>query len=175
MAKAIHPESARGVNSADSPGQDFSDALAVALRYLSYRPRSVHEVSQRLAKRFAPDTVQRAVAYLLENRLLDDAEFALLWRKSRERRRPKGSRAIRSELRNLGVTATDIESALEDIDDPANAMRAALKPAARLAAQGCTAEVFRRKLSAHLLRRGFGYGTAFETVNQLWGELADSP
>ena len=162
----------RDESGTDSPGQTFSDALAVSLRYLSYRPRTVHEVRQRLSKTFAEPTIEAALSYLLKCGFLDDAAFAVQWRNSRERRRPKGRRAIAMELRRLGVDKEVIESTLEELDETDGARRAALKPATRLVEKGCTHETFRKKIGDLLLRRGFNYGTVIETVEELWKELS---
>jgi regulatory protein len=43
---------------------------------------------------------------------LDDAAFARTWVESRDRARPRGVRALRDELRRMGVAAADIEGAL---------------------------------------------------------------
>lgn len=152
----------------DSPGHDFSDALAVALRFLSYRPRTVEETRRRLARKFHPDTVERTLNYLLDSRYLDDADFARQWRSSRERRRPKGSRALKNELKRLGVGEAIIDDTLEGIDEAGNARMAALRPAARMVERGCSREDFRRKIGDFLARRGFAYGVINETVDEIW-------
>ena len=163
----------REESESDNPGQDFSDALAVSLRFLSYRPRTVHEVRRRLAKNFAEPTIEAALSHLLKCGFLDDAAFAVQWRNSRERRRPKGRRAIAMELRRLGVDQEVIDSTLDELDETAGARRAALKPATRLVEKGCTHEMFRKKIGDLLLRRGFKYGTVIETVEELWKELSE--
>ena len=154
----------------EAPGPSFADCLAAGLNFLSYRPRTVHEVRQRLRRRFEEAPVERAIAYFLESGLLDDAVFARQWRSSRERRRPKGSRALKQELRRLGVEQTIIEAALEGIDEAANAYNAGNKAATRLIAKHSNYGDFRRKMVAHLQRRGFSYGTAAETAQLLWAE-----
>ena len=156
----------------DAPGHDFSDALAAALRFLSYRPRTVEETRKRLARKYHPDTVERTLAYLLDSRFLDDADFARQWRSSRERRRPKGSRTLKSELKRLGVSETIIDDTLEGIDETGNARRAALRPAARMAERGCNREEFRRKMGEFLARRGFAYGVIKETLEELWQDFS---
>ena len=157
----------------ESPGQTFSDCLAAALRFLSYRPRTVHEVRQRLQQRFDNGTAEKTVAYLLEHRYLDDAAFSGQWISSRERRRPRGARALKQELRKMGVEPPTIEDALEGFDESANAYNAGRKPAGRLTAQECSYTDFRRKVSAYLQRRGFAYAVISETVARLWDELGE--
>lgn len=78
------------------------------------------------------------------------------------------------ELRKLGVDQEVIESTLEELDETAGARKAALKPATRLVEKGCTHEMFRRRIGDLLLRRGFNYGTAVATVEELWQELSQN-
>ncbi len=155
-------------------GKDYSNTLSAALRFLSYRPRSETEVRRRLSHRHLPQAIDRVIFLLKQNRYLDDAAFAELWRRSREQRRPRSRRALQQELRNFGVEPEVIEKALEGFDSAANAHRAGQKPAARLAAKGASPDLFRRKIGAHLQRRGFEYSVATETVNRLWQELTEN-
>jgi hypothetical protein len=55
---------------------------------------------------------------------------------------------------------------VEAVDEEEAAYRAGLKKATLLA--GKPFEEFRRKVGDLLLRRGFGYDTANETVRRLW-------
>ena len=164
----------RGYSDNEVPGTSFANCLAAGLNFLSYRPRSVHEVRQRLRRRFSDPLVEKTVTYLLESGLLDDAAFARQWRSSRERRRPKGSRMLGMELRRLGVEQVVIDAALEGLDEAANAYNAGKKVTARLAAREGSYEDFRRKMVGYLQRRGFGYGIASETALLLWSEHTDS-
>ncbi len=124
-----------------------------------------------MERRFTSETVDKTIDYLLDHKLLDDEAFSGQWISSRERRRPKGSRALKQELRQLGVDQTTIEDALEGIDEATNAGNAGRKLAVRLVNQDCSFEEFRKKVAAHLQRRGFAYGLISETVNRLWSEL----
>ena len=126
-----------------------------------------------MERRFTPETVDKTIVYLLDHRLLDDEAFSGQWISSRERLRPKGTRSLKQELRQLGVDQTIIEEALEGIDEAANAGNAGRKLAIRLVDQDCSFEDFRRKVAAHLQRRGFAYGLISETVNSLWRELKE--
>ena len=154
-------------------GQSFTDCLTAALRYLSYRPRTIREVERRLEGRFAAPVVEKTVDYLKDLKYLDDASFCAQWIGSRERRRPRGSRALRQELRRLGVEQQLVDEALEGMDETASACNAGRKQAAKLVAQGSTPQEFRDKLTPFLQRRGFSYGTTREATNLLWSELQE--
>ncbi len=155
-------------------GQSFGDCLAVALRYLSYRPRTIREVEKRLEGRFTSPVVEKTLTYLKDLKYLDDASFCAQWIGSRERRRPKGSRALKQELRRLGVEQQLVDDALEGINETANACNAGRKQASKLASQGYTSQEFRHKLGPFLQRRGFSYGTTREAIELLWAELQEN-
>ena len=154
-------------------GQSFTDCLTAALHYLSYRPRTVKEVERRLEGRFASPVVEKTVAYLKDLNYLDDASFCAQWIGSRERRRPRGSRALRQELRRLGVEQQLVDEALEGMDETASACNAGRKQATKLVARGSTPQEVRQKLTSFLQRRGFGYGTTKEAINLLLSELQE--
>jgi len=75
---------------------------------------------------------------------------------------------LAGELRLKGVSRDPADAAVETIDEADAAYRAAGKRAQLLA--GRPLEEFRRKLGNLLLRRGFAYETANETVRRLWEE-----
>ncbi len=156
---------------ASASGKEYPQARDAALRFLSYRPRSEAEVRRRLSRHYCPRVIDQVILFLQQNRYLDDAAFAQMWRRSREQRRPRGRRALQQELMQFGVDRDIIEEALEGFDAAANAYKAGQRPAARLAAKGSPPDVFKRKIGAHLRRRGFKCSVITETVNRLWQEL----
>jgi regulatory protein len=154
-----------------SNSADYLQAREAALRLLAYRPRSEAEVRRRLQQRFSPALVEAVVQQLKEQRLLDDAAFALQWRQERERRRPKARGMVRQELRRLGVSPQVAQAALEGFDDAANARRAGQRLVRRLS--GTPERDFQQRVAAYLQRRGFGYTLSAQTAKRLWMELAD--
>jgi regulatory protein len=146
-----------------------------AIRFLSYRPRSVAEVRRYLTKPeygYSEDVVETTLARLTEQGYLNDEEFARFWVENRQRFRPKGAQALRQELRQRGLESASIEDALSGLDLEESAYEAARPRALRLAnlAQS-DPQTFRRKLADFLLRRGFGYEVTEETVKKLFKEL----
>jgi len=147
-----------------------------AVRFLSYRPRSVAEVRKHLAQPeygYSEAVVEATLAQLTEQGYLNDEEFARFWVENRQRFRPKGSQALRQELRQRGVESESIEGALSGLNLEESAYEAARPRALRLAALAQSdPQAFRRKLADFLLRRGFGYEVTEGTVKRLARELA---
>ncbi len=141
-----------------------------ALNYLSYRPRSRAEIVRYLERRTLGENQIEAVADRLERAgLLDDEAFAQFWVENRERFRPRGSRALRYELRGKGISEAIIGEAVATVDFAESAYRAAAKKAR----QWCHLEPldFTKKVVAYLARRGFAYDVAREVAERHWREL----
>jgi regulatory protein len=143
-------------------------AYELALTFLSYRPRSQSEVAQRLQKKeYDEETIQAVIQRLRRAKLVDDETFAHYWVSNREKFKPRGQYALRYELQSKGVDSKIIDAALEDLDEPENAYRAAVKRIARW--RRLDPSERRRKLTAYLSRRGFGY----DVIRDVWERLID--
>ncbi|MDD4923272.1 MAG: regulatory protein RecX [Dehalococcoidales bacterium] len=157
----------------------YQKCLDTALRLLNYRPRSEHEITIRLQQRgFKENDIQSVLSNLKKQGFIDDGNFARFWKDNRQSFNPRSRRMTETELRQKGVSLDVIEQEVSDIDDAANAYRAALKYARNLN----TADYpgFRRRLGEYLRRRGFGYDVINTTVTRLWnekegGETVDFP
>ena len=165
-------------NSADDSAggvdpQTLAKARQAALKFLSYRNRSRAEVRRKLSQRYPSEVVEQVITRLLEQNYLDDAAFAIEWRRQRERRRPRGQSQLRKELLGLGVDREVIQDALEGIAETDNAYNAASAIVRRLtnAKAGSGYGVFRQKLWAYLQRRGFDNSAIRSTVERYTGEL----
>lgn len=94
---------------------DPAVVLEAAARFLEARARSVAEVRRRLTGAgYRAELADGAIARMLELGMLDDAAFARAWVESRDRARPRGERAIRSELGLKGVERAVIDAVLAD-------------------------------------------------------------
>jgi regulatory protein len=144
-------------------------AHEAALKFLSYRPRSVAEVRQRLQQKdLSPEAIEAVLRRLEEAKLLDDRAFARYWIDNREQFEPRSARALRFELRRKGVSDDDIQASLADLDEDSAAYRAAKAYASRL--KGKDKQIFWKRLGDFLGRRGFGYGVVKSVVSRVWEE-----
>jgi regulatory protein len=146
-------------------------ALAAADRLLSFRPRSEHELRQKLAhKGYDAATVAASLKYLKEHGLVDDEAFARYWAENRTTFSPRSGRLVQLELRQKGVTAEVAQETSGEVDDETAAYAAGSKKASRLEASNY--EQFHRRLGEYLRRRGFGYDVIDRSVKRLWQEIA---
>ncbi len=136
-------------------------AYDAAVRYLGNRPRSVSEIRRHLrSKRYSDVAIDRAVDQLRAQRYIDDEAFARYWVDQRERFRPKGDRALVSELLGKGVPRETIDVVLGDRDPEAEvkqAREAIRRPIARW--QTLEEGERKRKIHQYLAARGFSYDT----------------
>ncbi len=96
--------------------------LAAGLRFLETRSRSVEEVRRRLTEAgYRAELIEAAIERLKTIGLLDDAIFARIWIESRDRARPRGEAALRRELTLRGVGRDEINDALAERRDEAEA------------------------------------------------------
>ena len=151
----------------------IQNAFDRAVRYLSYRPRSVEEVRRYLVEKDVPEAlVPIVIERLRERAYVDDRAFASFWLTNRERFKPLASRALRYELRQKGIADDIIEVTLADFDENDSAYRAAHARLRRY--QGYTRQNFRQKLSALLRRRGFRFDTINDVAQRLQRELDET-
>ena len=143
-------------------------ASIAARRFLSYRPRSEAEVRTRLGRDFPALIVDRVLDDLKDRGLVNDAEFASLWRDSRSSLNPKSAASVRRELLGKGVDRETADDAVRDMDDLDGARRAGRRLAQRLASSDPTS--FRSRLRGHLQRRGFSASTTRRAIALLWDE-----
>ena len=147
----------------------FHRCLNAATHYLSYRPRSEFELSERLHQSGFDDSVEAVLAKLKEQGLVDDMAFAQFWKDNRESFSPRSQWLTKLELRQKGVANNIIDQIADTIDDEDSAYRAALSKARSLPLSDY--QSFRRRLGDYLKRRGFGYGVINHTIEKLWPEL----
>jgi regulatory protein len=153
-------------------------AFEAALIFLSYRPRSEHEVRERLFKKNVPEPVIDSVIERLKGaRLVEDEEFARYWIEQRQAHRPRGARLLRQELRQKGLDSDIVGNALassSEVEDPVDAAYRAGQRKAR-SLRAVEEHPFREKLGQFLLRRGFDYETARAACRRLWEEKLSEP
>jgi regulatory protein len=160
---------------------DPSLVLAAALRFLEARPRSTAEVRRRLLTHgYRADLVEGCVERLLDLGILDDAAFARTWVESRDRARPRGERALRSELARKGIDRGLADGVLEEreIDRPeadAEAARRVLARHARTLAREADPRARRNRAYALLARNGFDSEIAIAAINAFGDQEAEAP
>lgn len=145
----------------------YHKAKQNAYLLLSYRPRSVQEVTRKLRqKKYEAATVERVIADLQDSQLLDDAAFAAYWVEQRESFKPRSQLALRSELQQKGVARELIDDAVALVDEEQAARRAVEKKLYRW--ESLPEDEFRQKIGRFLQQRGFSYSITRQLAQELW-------
>ena len=150
-------------------------AVDRALNYLSFRPRSREEVRRYLRRKETPAELIGSVMERLDRLdLVNDRAFASFWIESREQFSPRGSRALKNELRMKGVEREVTDELVNDEKDEERALKAGEKKAFSLVRiPDIDYATFRTRLGSFLQRRGFGYEITTRTVRKLWQDLKE--
>jgi regulatory protein len=145
-------------------------AYGAALRFLSYRPRSRREIENYFRrKKIDPEMVPVVLERLERVGLVDDRAFATFWIENRQTFSPRGSWALRAEMRQKGLAAEVIDDALGGLSDEEEvAYEAATKKAHTLTVDK-EPEFFRRMVG-FLQRRGFPYAVAAAVARRIYRE-----
>ena len=136
------------------------DPLQIALFFLKFRPRSVFEIEKKLKeKKISEKEIADTIQVLKRNKLLDDAEFAKMWVRDRNRFKPSGSYVLKMELKRLGLSENNIENALADQDEEELARQA-------LASKHRYRDGEFDKQAQFLQRRGFKMSIIFKVIKK---------
>lgn len=151
-------------------------ARSIVLRQLSMAPRSRHQLLTKLLERGVPEQVAVEILDRYEEvQLIDDAEFARMWVRSRSQTRSLARTAIKRELADKGIAGEMAEEALSqrtDEDERAAAVdlvRRKLRPLADPGDRAARDKQVRR-LVAMLARRGYAPSLAFSIVKDVLDE-----
>ena len=144
----------------------LSSPYEAAVLYLGNRPRSVSEIRRHLrGKRYDDEAIDGAIDKLRAQRYVDYLDVAKNWVEQRSRFRPKGDRALVSELTSKGVSRETIDAALGDMPAESEADRARRAIARQLRRwESLEPPERKRKIHAFLAQRGFGYDVIDEVI-----------
>lgn len=142
-----------------------------ALKYISYKPRTKFEVVKKLKENeFDEDIISIVLEMLVEKGYVNDSQYAKNWVENRSVYKPRSKKLITWELKNKQLSEDIISEVTgEMMPEEELAMLAAEKYARRLS--GYEKEVFFRRLTGYLIRRGFSYSTVNSTVQTIWNIL----
>jgi regulatory protein len=156
-----------------------SVARTIALRKLTAAPRTRAQLADALSRGGVPDDVTDATLDRFEDLgLVDDAEFARQWARSRQAGRGLARRALAYELRQRGVGDDVVKDALDDpeLADELETARALVHRKVTAAGPRLSDPVERerqlRRALGMLARKGYAAGVAALAVRDVLGEMS---
>ncbi len=172
---SISAERLRELSAADELGT----ARSKALNFLSYRARTVREITDRLGRYGYSEEIRADVAkWLADQGYLNDVGFAEAFVDERANRKGYGPQRIAQDLFRKGVARDTADAALAAAREEADGSIApvVLKKAGIRWARLAREEDMRKrksKLVQYLQRRGFGYQTSVEILAQIISDSDD--
>ncbi|MDQ0734249.1 regulatory protein RecX [Arthrobacter agilis] len=153
-----------------------SEARSVLLRQLALGARSRHQLDRKLAERSVPPAVASALLDRFEEvQLIDDAEFARMWVRTRTAAKSLSRSSLRRELAEKGIDGELAEDALLQLSDEdeheqaRDVVRRKLRRSADLTDRAVRDKEVRRLVGV-LARKGYSPGAAFSIVKDVLAE-----
>ncbi|MBM3253286.1 MAG: regulatory protein RecX [Candidatus Omnitrophica bacterium] len=137
---------------------EIESAKDAALRLLTFCPRSIKEISDRLREKgFSKEAIEKSIIRLKEIGYLDDLKFTKNWINSSLEKNPVSIKVIKEQLISKGIDGKTIEEALLDLKEVLDEYRMAKRLLAkRLEVLGDLDQVkVLKKAYPYLKRRGF--------------------
>jgi regulatory protein len=156
---------------ARDPERARTEIMNRAIRLLTYKPRSVKELRERLLEKVWADekTVDEVIEKLSSYGYLDDGRLAVDLASSKLRQKPVGKIRLRQSLIRKKLDKETIDKVLEQtfVDTPeAELIDRAIESRLKTRGKPKTREEA-KKLFDFLMRRGFGYELVREKMRQI--------
>lgn len=141
-------------------------------KYCAYQERCVKDVRDKLMTHDLPQEERDSIlAYLLDNRLVNDERYARSFVKGKIHQSGWGLNKIRFHLTRKGIDKELIDAALQDTDEEVYRQR--LIEILKTKAKTVKAEndfERKRKLAAYALQKGFEAGLVWEVLKEEFGD-----
>lgn len=161
----IQPEELTSLMQAD----EYAKIRQVVFRYLSYRPRSIQEVRNYLARKdWDPSLCEQVIEDCIKSGYLDDHAFAKSWVEERKSQKGFGKLRIRQELRKKGISHAIIEEVLIHIEEEEERQQAIdLAERRYLRIQGEPWPKIERRIGQYLMRQGYPADMVYSILRHL--------
>lgn len=145
----------------------YIKAQDTALHYIGYKMRTVQEIRRKLTeKEFPEDVTERVLLFLEKYGYADDREYCRKYIKETLRLKPKGSYAIKAELKQRGIAESLIAEALAEteLDEAGDALFWLRKKTKGVYP---TEQKEKKRVYDFLLRKGYSYSVIAEALRQM--------
>lgn len=153
---------------------------SVLLRQLALGARSRHQLDRKLAEREVPPSIASALLdRFVEVQLIDDAEFARMWVRTRIAGKSLSRSSLRRELAEKGIAVELVDDALEQVSDEdeteqaRDVVRRKLRVSADLTDRTVREKEIRRLVGV-LARKGYNPGSAYSIVKEIIAGATDA-
>lgn len=145
---------------------NFQKTLDKLLRFVTLRPRSEKEINDWLKKYKVHKSLNRDLFNRLKRLdLLDDKKFARWWVEQRASFRPRGKKALSSELWNKGIAREIIDDVLSELKIDEEKIARQLLEKKKYKWEKLPKLEARKKMGEFLARKGFGWSIIKKTID----------
>ncbi len=148
---------------------EYQYAKKSALDFLSYRIRSVKEITDKLkGKKISAGTIEKTIKHLEKLGLINDEEFAKQLVQSKTGRKPSGKAVIRQKLFQKGISKNVAEKVIDELYSPEKEKELILEVYGKYVKKLKGKDKFsrRKKMFEHLMRKGFDVDLINELLNE---------
>lgn len=151
-----------------SPDERRKKAKEICFDLLAVRARTKDELRQALKRKgFDEETIETLIGKLDKAGLVNDAEFAELWVRSRHANQGLARNALLAELKRKGVDGEIAVQAAGEVDREAEEERARELVRKRMRSLGNVDEQAAiRRLLGFLARKGYPQGLAYTVIRE---------
>nr|WP_251025649.1 MULTISPECIES: recombination regulator RecX [unclassified Exiguobacterium] len=152
--------------------EEIQKAYKLAINYLSYRMRAISEVRDYLVKKeLSESAIKHAITRLIEQRYLNDEEFAKAYVQTKFNTSPSGPIKIKRELEQLRIPTDVVESVLESISHEDLVEKAGkFVKRKQLETNRRSATEVQQRIQQTLMQRGFTFDIISEAIQTFWEE-----
>lgn len=136
-------------------------------KFLELRPRSEKEIRDKLIqKNFKDQEIEKIIANLKQNKIINDQKFAVWWVEERITFKPRGNYLIAQELKQKGISQDQIKEILPNSDSE---LEMAKNLAENKIKQINAKDKYQKKqkLAGYLSRKGFSWDIVSEVLNDI--------
>ncbi len=102
----------------------LNEAIKVAINFISYRPRTLKEIKDKLiSKDFSSEVIEETIDFLVKSNYINDEDFAYRWAEERIVSKKLSKNLVKFELKAKGISDELIERTFDmlEIDEVENA------------------------------------------------------
>jgi regulatory protein len=141
----------------------------IALKYLSYKPRSKKEIEKKLTVlKLSENSIKEVINWLESIRYLNDDHYSKIFIENKTVRKPIGRRLLIQKLLQSGIEKEIIEKNILELYSGEKELTAAIsvlkKYSKKVKAKNENEK--KRKCFQYLLSRGFEYGVVTEAIKE---------
>ena len=144
--------------------KNIDQAYIRALRFISYKLRSSHEITQHLEKEFEPDVIAEVKQRLEQEGYINDATFAEALMQTMFKTTIKGPNELKKQLIKHKINSDIIEKKVNQFDSRIDESRMNKLKEKALKRHKGSYQLFQQKFKATMIEKGY-YSHHLEMIN----------